>query len=204
LTDPTLPSWTSSLLGVGLLTFGYFAMNYLARFRRVTTAAEARQRRLNARGEKALKRWCKRHPEFMPSIINGEREVPFRGGVLHMTADQETLEKAAKNAKAWQALWDDETAHPPRKGTCGVSPRHRVEKYLRPNQPARCGSSRRGKAERPWANPWNSSLLGAMTSSGKEPELPGVVGFDPERVGAIPDRVHELFKSEIGPIVLKT
>jgi hypothetical protein len=212
----TAASITASL-GLGALGFSAYALGYFARARHVTTAAEARTRRQTARGEKSFKRWCKRHAPLVQELTkfvdkwDGNRDMSFPGGVLHMSVPEEILRQQAKNMKGWLDLWADEAALPPRKDmTSGVSPRHRVGKYLRPNQPAQYGSSKRGKQERLWANIMmlEQMMPGAFmhTATGKDLEHQAkLVGFDPERAGEIDARaVAELFKSDIVPLVPKT
>jgi hypothetical protein len=192
-------------LGLGVLVFGAYALGYLARARHVTTAAEARVRRQNARGEKTFKRWCKRHAALVDALVANEDGCPdlpiLFGGVLHQATDREILKQQSKNAKGWRELWADEATYAPKKGvTCGVSPRHRIGKYLRPNQPAPYGSSKRGKQERPWANGFNASLLGLFTSPPRESELPKLASLEPEPIDPVA-AYTALKSSDIVPLV---
>jgi hypothetical protein len=151
----------TAALGLGALGFAAYALGYLAHARHVETAAEARKRRQVARDEQTFKRWCKRHAEGVRALadFDGNRDMSFPGGVLHMSAPEETIRLSAKNAKGWLELWADEATYPHRSMKTGHGVARRG-KYLRPNQPAQYGSSKRGKVERPWANGFNAYLLG--------------------------------------------
>jgi len=197
-----------------MFAFGAYALGYILRARRVVTAAEARQRRQDARDEKVFKRYCKRHMTFMRTVasyVEGESiDLPFPGGVLHTLVDGPRDKEHAARLKSWFEHWDAITASYVPRQTSGVSPRHRATKYLRPNQPARYGSSKRGKSERAWANMMTTEQMmpGMFLHTATGPALEHqakLVGFDPEVVGAVDTKdVHELFKSEIVPLVPKT
>src|SRR5271154_7182234 len=87
---PSLPSqgWGAAAM---LFTFGAYALGYLARYRHVETAAEARERRLNDREEKALKRLCKRHRSLVDALIAHDGtalDIPLPGLTLHLRDDE--------------------------------------------------------------------------------------------------------------------
>ena len=213
---------TLGALAMGVFGFGYLLDNVLARH--VETAAEARERRQQLADEKLFKRFCKRHRALMQTVANwnwdvvrdGEWfDISILGGTLHMHGKgrQESLKTESESIKGWIEHWaieaEEHARHPRKTGwTCGVG-RTRRGKYVPSGCPVRYGSSKRGKRERPWANIMTPEQMipGMFLHTTTGPELEryaNLTCFDPEVVGAVDTKtVHELFKSEIEPIVLK-
>lgn len=217
-TTPTtteMSGWVTAAMGasMGSLLMGAYAFGYLAQWRRVETAAEARERRQKDLVKKRLRRLWKNQRRLLLGVAayDGESlDLPILSGVLHLCeARREQIKESSTRLNDWIKFWADEVeSYVPRQKGVKTAVRFRRGKYPGTG-PVRYGSSKRGKCKRAWANmPTPEQIMPGVflqTATGKDLErIAKLTGLNPEVVGAVDTTtVHELFKSEIEPIVRK-